>query len=53
MEIGSVSQDLTDDRSSSLSAVRITDLRDGIFYAELVFDGGVEVSARPSDWFRQ
>jgi bifunctional DNase/RNase len=34
---------------ASLSAVRITDLRDGIFYAELVFDGGVEVSARPSD----
>ena len=32
-----------------LSAVRITELRDGIFYAELVFDGGVEVSARPSD----
>ena len=34
---------------ATLSAVRITDLRDGIFYAELVFDGGVEVSARPSD----
>jgi len=29
--------------------VRITELRDGIFYATLVFDGGVEVSARPSD----
>lgn len=29
--------------------VRITDLRDGVFYAELVFDGGVVVSARPSD----
>ena len=27
----------------------ITDLRDGVFYAELVFDGGIEVSARPSD----
>jgi bifunctional DNase/RNase len=34
---------------AQLSAVRITELRDGIFYAELVFDGGVEVSARPSD----
>ncbi|RBM04926.1 bifunctional nuclease family protein [Streptomyces sp. PT12] len=32
-----------------LSAVRITDLRDGVFYAELVFASGVEVSARPSD----
>ena len=34
---------------AQLTAVRITELRDGIFYAELVFDGGVEVSARPSD----
>jgi bifunctional DNase/RNase len=33
----------------SLQAVRITELRDNVFYAELVFDGGVEVSARPSD----
>lgn len=32
-----------------LNAVRITDLRDGVFYAELVFASGVEVSARPSD----
>ena len=29
--------------------MRITELRDGVFYAELVFAGGVEVSARPSD----
>lgn len=32
-----------------LSAVRITELTDGVFFAVLVFDGGVEVSARPSD----
>lgn len=32
-----------------LQAVHITDLREGIFYAELVFDGGLAVSARPSD----
>jgi bifunctional DNase/RNase len=32
-----------------LQSVTITDLRDGIFYAELQFDGGVAVSARPSD----
>ena len=32
-----------------LSEVRITDVRDGVFYAELVFEGGQEVSARPSD----
>jgi bifunctional DNase/RNase len=29
--------------------VRITEMRDNVFYAELVFDDGREVSARPSD----
>jgi hypothetical protein len=33
----------------TVTRVDITDLRDGIFYAELVFDNGVTVSARPSD----
>lgn len=33
----------------TLTRVDIVDLRDGIFYAELVFDDGVTVSARPSD----
>ena len=32
-----------------LDRVDIVDLRDGIFFAELVFDNGVTVSARPSD----
>jgi bifunctional DNase/RNase len=32
-----------------LRQIRITELRDGVFYAELVFTSGVEVSARPSD----
>lgn len=32
-----------------LDRVLITDLRDGTFYAELVFDDDVRVSARPSD----
>jgi len=32
-----------------LSQVNITALRDGIFYADLVFSNGAEVSARPSD----
>jgi bifunctional DNase/RNase len=32
-----------------LEQVRITDLREGTFYAELIFDGGAKVSARPSD----
>ena len=29
--------------------MNITALRDGIFYADLVFSNGAEVSARPSD----
>ena len=32
-----------------LEAVRITELRDGVYYAVLAFSGGIEVSARPSD----
>jgi bifunctional DNase/RNase len=32
-----------------LRAVHITELREGVFYADLMFEGGVEVSARPSD----
>lgn len=32
-----------------LESIRITELRDGVFFAELVFPGGVTVSARPSD----
>ncbi len=32
-----------------LTQIRITELRDGVFYALLVFSDGVEVSARPSD----
>ena len=32
-----------------LDEVRIVDMQEGIFYAQLVFDGGAEVGARPSD----
>ncbi|MDP9445139.1 MAG: bifunctional nuclease family protein [Actinomycetota bacterium] len=32
-----------------LTEVRITEMREGVFYADLVFDSGIEVSARPSD----
>jgi bifunctional DNase/RNase len=32
-----------------LDEVRITDVRDGVFYATLVFASGAEVEARPSD----
>lgn len=33
----------------TLTRVDIVDLRDGIFFAELIFDNGVNVSSRPSD----
>jgi bifunctional DNase/RNase len=32
-----------------LSEVRITEMREGVFYATLVLSSGAEVSARPSD----
>ena len=32
---------------AQLEAVHITELRDGVFFAELVFAGGATVSARP------
>ena len=32
-----------------LTEVRITEMRDGVFYATLVLSSGAEVSARPSD----
>ncbi|MEV5002164.1 bifunctional nuclease family protein [Nocardioides sp. LML1-1-1.1] len=34
---------------SELSEVRITDVKDGVFFATLVLDSGAEISARPSD----
>jgi len=33
----------------SLKEIRIVDLREGTFYADLVFENDVRVSARPSD----
>jgi bifunctional DNase/RNase len=42
-------KDVLDATGNELSEVRITDVRDGVFYALLVFGSGVEVSARPSD----
>jgi len=34
---------------ATLESVQITEMKDRLFYAELVFAGGVRVSARPSD----
>ena len=42
-------RDLLDALGRPLRTVTITDLQDGVFYAELAFDGGTVVSARPSD----
>jgi bifunctional DNase/RNase len=42
-------KDLLAATGQDLNEVRITEMKDGIFYAVLVFDSGVEVSARPSD----
>ncbi|MBB2915451.1 hypothetical protein FHS43_006771 [Streptosporangium becharense] len=42
-------RDVLDGLGVRLSTVNIVALRDGIFFADLVFSNGVEVSARPSD----
>jgi bifunctional DNase/RNase len=42
-------RDLLEALDRPLRHVTITDLREGVFYAELQFDDGVTVSARPSD----
>jgi len=35
--------------SQKISSVHLTDLRDGVFYAEIIFKDGKILSARPSD----
>jgi hypothetical protein len=42
-------RDVIASTGNELSEVRITEMRDGVFFATLVFGSGVEVSARPSD----
>ncbi|MDQ1642710.1 MAG: uncharacterized protein QOJ90_2061 [Actinomycetota bacterium] len=42
-------RDLLQAAGQELVQVRITSLQEGVFYAELVFASGLEVSARPSD----
>jgi uncharacterized protein len=42
-------KDVLSATGSDLTEVRITEVKDGVFYALLVFGSGVEVSARPSD----
>src|ERR671930_1547004 len=42
-------RDLVSSFGEELSEVRITEVKDGVFFARLVFASGVEVDARPSD----
>ncbi len=42
-------KDVIEATGHELTEVQITEVRDGVFYANLVFGGGIEVSARPSD----
>ena len=42
-------KDVLDATGQRLDEVRIVDMQDGVFFAQLVFDGGAEVGARPSD----
>ncbi|GAA1912963.1 bifunctional nuclease family protein [Nocardioides lentus] len=42
-------KDVLEATGRPLTEVRIDDMREGVFYATLVLDGGTEVSARPSD----
>ena len=42
-------KDVLDALDRPLEEVHVTELRDGVFYAELHLAGGVVVSARPSD----
>src|SRR5207302_4262948 len=42
-------KDVLDGLGADLTAVTITDLRDGIYFADLQFRNGISVSARPSD----
>lgn len=42
-------RDLLDALGATVSQVRITALEDGVFYAVIAFESGLEVQARPSD----
>ncbi len=42
-------KDVLEALGAQLDAVLITDLRDGVYYADLKFQDGTAVSARPSD----
>ena len=42
-------RDILEATGNEVAEIRITEMRDNVFYASLVLSSGVEVSARPSD----
>lgn len=42
-------RDVLEATGNELTAVNITEVKDNVFFATLVLDSGVEISARPSD----
>lgn len=42
-------KDILEETGNPLKEVRIIDMRDGVFYALLCFESGIEISVRPSD----
>jgi bifunctional DNase/RNase len=42
-------RDVLEATGNEVTEIRITEMKDNVFYATLVFASGVEVSARPSD----
>ncbi len=42
-------KDVISATGNSVSEVYLSGIKDGVFYAELIFANGIEVSARPSD----
>jgi uncharacterized protein len=42
-------KDVVDATGNVLNEVHITAVKEGVFYARLIFDSGVQVGARPSD----
>jgi bifunctional DNase/RNase len=42
-------RDILEATGNEVSEIRITEMKDNVFYASLVLASGVEVSARPSD----
>lgn len=42
-------KDVVEATGNEVAEIRITDMREGVFYAVLALSSGVEISARPSD----